>query len=177
MSKAAAIVLLLFAAYSFAQDTPPGSQGASSLVIAPRSLTSIAAEARVREMETLTRLSTEGRALYDADERKLTGYQYCGIAQGLALRGEFRRAVREASKALFLGQSERNEDLVAHAKRDLSIAYSYAGHMEHAQRYAEEALNHHVNPRNRDSVHGWAYKILGDVALRRGAPKNTISLY
>src|SRR5512137_2452483 len=144
---------------------------------AARAAASVLAEARVREMETVARLTAEGRSLYDADAQKQTGYQYCSLAAGLAARGEFRLAVREASKALFLGQSLGNDDLMAHAKRDLAIAYSYAGNLDRAQQYAEEALRHAVRPQNRAAVHSRACKVLGDVALRRGDPKQAIARY
>ena len=111
-------------------------------------------------METLAKLTAEGRSLYDADTKKQTGYEYCSLSAGLAARGEFRLAVREASKALFLGQSQSNDDLIAHAKRDLAVAYSYAGNLDRAQQYAEEALAHSVRQQNRAVVHSRAYKVL-----------------
>ena len=134
MIKVAAAAFALFAACSFAQEPPRAEQAAKSpgegvqyFPPAPRPQATFVAEARVRDMETLAQLTTEGQALYDADLQKRTGYQYCTIAFGLSSRGEFRLAVREASKALFLGRSQGNDDLIAHAKRDLSMAYSYAG--------------------------------------------------
>ena len=144
---------------------------------AARPAASMLAEARLREMETLAKLTTEGRSLYDADTPKRTGYEYCGLSVGLAARGEFRLAVREASKALFLGQSQGNDDLIAHAKRDLAVAYSYAGNLDRAQQYAEEALSHRVLSQNRAAVHSRAYKVLGDVALRRGDARRAIAQY
>jgi CHAT domain-containing protein len=149
----------------------------TSFKISPRNATSLAAERRIGEMENLTSLTAEGRALYAADEHKRNGYDYCRLAIPLAEQGEFRRAVREASKALFLGQTHGNDDLVAHAKRDLAVAYSYAGHMDRAQAYAEEALKHAVRPHNRNPVHMWVYKVLGDAALRSGDAKQAISHY
>jgi CHAT domain-containing protein len=184
MIKVAAAAFALFAACSLAQEPPRAEQAAKSpgegvpyFPPAPRPQATFVAEARVRDMETLAQLTTEGQALYDADLAKRTGYQYCSIAFGLSSRGEFRLAVREASKALFLGRSQGNDDLVAHAKRDLSMAYSYAGNLERAQQYAEEALTHRVNEQNRASVHSWAYKVLGDVAMRRGDTPKAISMY
>jgi tetratricopeptide (TPR) repeat protein len=156
-------------------QSPTGDRGNPK--ISPRDVVRSAAEQRIREVETLTSLTAEGRTLYATDEHKRTGYEYCRLAMGLALSGEFRRAVREASKALYLGQSERNEDLVAHAKRDLAMAYSYAGQVDRAEVYANEALKHNVSVRNRNAIQMWVYKILGDVALRRGDPARAISHY
>jgi len=150
-----------------APHVPPTARPAATVI----------AESRLREMETLAKLSAEGRSLYDADAQKQTGYQYCSLAASLAARGEFRLAVREASKALFLGQSQGNEDLMAHAKRDLAVAYSYAGNLERAQQYAHEALAHTVRPQNRAAVHSRANKVLGDVALRRGDTRQAIAYY
>jgi CHAT domain-containing protein len=184
MIKVAATAFVLFAACSFAQEPPRAEQAAKRpgdvvqyFPPAPRPQATVVAEARVQDMETLGKLTTEGQGLYDADLQKRTGYQYCSIAFGLSSRGEFRLAVREASKALFLGRTQGNDDLIAHAKRDLSMAYSYAGNLERAQQYAEEALTHRVNEQNRASVHSWAYKVLGDVAMRRGDTPKAISMY
>jgi CHAT domain-containing protein len=180
--RVATILLFAAAGVAFAQESiqdivrSPGGDP-SSLKISPRPVARLAAEQRIREVESLTSLTAEGRALYALDEHKRTGYEYCRLAMGLALNGEFRRAVREASKALYLGQSQGNEDLLAHAKRDLSIAYSYAGQIDRAELYASEALKHTVHLRNRNAVHTWAHKVLGDVALRRGDLARAISHY
>jgi CHAT domain-containing protein len=138
---------------------------------------SVTADARVREVETLARLASEGRSLYDEDERKLNGYAYCSNAAAFAERGELRLAVREASKALFLGQSRGDHDLAALAKGDLAVAYSYAGNLDLAQQYAEESMAQGVRPANRVNVFGRGYKVLGDVALRRGDPTRAINWY
>jgi len=130
---------------------------------------------RVREAESINRLSDEGRYLFELDTQKRTGYQYCSNAVSLAENGEFREAVRSASKALFLGLKDRNEDLVAQAKRDLAMAYSYAGNLDRAQQYAEQAINHFS--KNRNQVHAAAYKTLGDVSFRRGDYAKAVANY
>jgi CHAT domain-containing protein len=137
----------------------------------------LAALARVRDMEAAGTLTAEGKALYQADAVKRTGYQYCGQSQGFAERGELREAIRAASKALFLGISVGDEDLAAHAKRDLAMAYLFAGDLDRAQQYGEEAMKLYVKPDNRRAVRGWTYKILGDVASRRGEFEKAYSLY
>src|SRR3569832_996885 len=87
----------------------------SSLAADSQSLSEAIAKARAMEMESILQLTAEGAALFQSDNNKLTGYQYCSQAIAFAERGEFRQAIRAASKALFLGQSERNDDVVAHA--------------------------------------------------------------
>jgi tetratricopeptide (TPR) repeat protein len=177
-----AVVLVLASAVSGAQTAPanptarPGD-GPVRLELPSPPQASIAAEARVREMETLARLSADGQALYEADDNKKSGYDYCHVSQSLASAGEFRLAVREASKALFLGQQQKNDDMIAWAKRDLAIAYSYAGNLDRAQQYATEALTHLARPQNRPIIHAVAYKTLGDVALRRGDTRAAIDWY
>ena len=133
------------------------------------------AVARNRDAETLKVLSAEGRLLYQGSRVKLDGYQYCSLAVAQAERGELRNSIRSASAALHVGQAQENDDLVAVAKRDLAIAYSYAGDLAHAEQYAKEALAHKANdPR---IVAGPAYKTLGDVEARRGKFAEAIGWY
>lgn len=133
------------------------------------------AEARQRDAETLKALSDEGGLLYQRDRVKLDGYQYCSQAVALAERGELRLSLRAASRALHLGQQQGNEDLVAVSKRDFAIAYSYAGDLDRAEQYAREALQ--AEAKDPRLVAGPAYKVLGDVAVRRGKPVEAIGLY
>ena len=83
-----------------------------------------------------------------ATRKSETGTNIAVWRWGWQREASFALAVREASKALFLGQSEGNDDLIAHAKRHLSVAYSYAGNLDRAQQYAEEALTHALRPQN-----------------------------
>ena len=122
--------------------------------------------ARQRDAQNVLVLSSEGRALFERDAIKVDGYTYCGRAVALAEQGEFRQSIRAASKALHLGTAAGNDDLKAVAQRDLAIAYSYAGLLDDAERYANAALALPVNdPRQ---VYAPAHKTLGDVAARRG---------
>ncbi|MBI3031396.1 MAG: CHAT domain-containing protein [Candidatus Rokubacteria bacterium] len=136
-------------------------------VVSPERL----AELKATEAESAARLTAEGELLYRAEALKKTGYQYCSIAVGLLEQGELRRGIREASKALFLGQQSRDEYLLANAKRDLAYAYSLAGYLDRAAQFAEEAIDHvqrapgHVD---RSVILGPAYKVRGDVRLRQG---------
>ena len=148
-----------------AQDAPPPQ--ASS--------TFDSAQARLRDADTLKALSADGQVLYQRERVKLDGYQYCSQSVAAAERGDFRDSVRAASKALFIGAQQGNEDLVAVSERDLAIAYSYAGDLEHAAQYAQQALGHQA--RNPAIVVGPAYKTLGDVAVRRGKLNEAIAFY
>ncbi|WP_426101184.1 CHAT domain-containing protein [Massilia sp. TSP1-1-2] len=133
------------------------------------------AQARSRDAETVKSLSAEGQLLYQKERIKLDGAMYCAQAVALAEKGEFRLSIQAASKALVLGKQASRAGLVASAKRDLAIAYNYAGDLEHAAQYAQESLEGEgaANP----AVAAPAYKIIGDVALRRGQPNEAISAY
>jgi CHAT domain-containing protein len=133
------------------------------------------AVARRRDAETLVKLSAEGRALYERDTVKLDGYGYCGQAVALAEKGELRQSIRAASKALHLGQQDSNDDLQALAQRDLAIAYSYAGLLDEAERYARGALALKAN--EPAQAYAPAHKILGDIAARRGAYLAAVAAY
>ena len=134
-----------------------------------------AALARTRDAETLKALSADGQLLYQRDRIKLDGYQYCSQAVAQAERGDLRDSINSASKALHVGQAQGNDDLIAVSKRDLAIAYNYAGDLDRAQQYALDALTHQA--KNPPIVAGPAYKILGDVAARRGKLPEAIDFY
>lgn len=154
-----------FAAHALAQDAKPPETSAAFRV----------AEAREHDAETLKSLSSEGQLLYRRDRVKLDGYQYCSQAVALAERGELRLSIRAASRALYVGQQQGNDDLVAVSKRDFAIAYSYAGDLDRAEQYAREALQ--AKAKDAHVVAGPAYKVLGDVAVRRGKMADAIALY
>lgn len=151
------------------------AQMTSSVTSATGSEAFDSALARQRDAETLRALSADGQVLYRREPVKLTGYQYCSQAVAAAERGDFRDSVRAASKALFIGQQEGNDDLIALSNRDLAIAYSYAGDLDRAAQYAQQALRH--TARNPAVVVGPAYKTLGDVAVRQGRLEQAVSYY
>ena len=134
--------------------------------LAPASAVARDALARHRDANGLLALSAEGQALYERDVIKLDGYGYCGRSIALAEQGEFRQSIRAASKALHIGNSTDNEDLRSLAQRDLAIAYSYAGLLDEAERFAQGALA--LTPKQPQQAHAPAHKVLGDVAVRRG---------
>jgi CHAT domain-containing protein/predicted negative regulator of RcsB-dependent stress response len=131
--------------------------------------------ARQRDASSLLATSAEGRALYERDVIKLDGYAYCGRSIALAEQGEFRQSIRAASKALHLGVSGNNDDLKSLAQRDLAIAYSYAGLLDEAEAFAKGAL---ALPANQpQQAYAPAYKVLGDVAARRGRYDDAIASF
>lgn len=176
MRRLVSVFLVALCSVSGAQDLTK-RPGASVPEVGSATGALTAALARLRDAETAISLTAEGKALYEADANKRDGYEYCRQAGGLAERGEFREAIREASKALFLGIARRDDDVVAFAKRDLGRAYLYAGDLDRAQGYAAEALKHNARYNSRRAIHSVAHKILGDVALRRGDALKAIEIY
>ncbi len=140
-------------------------------------MTADLASALIKESYSVQRLTAEGQLLYEstAFAQRRTWGQYCGAAWLLNEQGEFRRAIRTASMALFLGQQERNEQALAFAKRDLAVSYSYSGNLDLAEKYARESIDHR-NTYPRD-VHSVSFKTLGDVALRRGDARKALEHY
>lgn len=157
--------MLLLAGSAAAQDAPAS--------LAPSAI--LQAQARVHDAETIKVLSTEGQLLYQKERIKLDGAMYCAQSVALAERGELRLSIEAASKALVLGQQRSNDALVASAKRDLAIAYSYAGDLDSAGQYANEALA--GAGQTMPAVAGPAYKTLADVAVRRGHLPEAIAAY
>jgi hypothetical protein len=132
MVAVVAAILLAFSSAAFAQDTKSAALNAALV--------------RYKDMESASRLTAEVQALFRADGANKTGYQYCADSIRLAEAGLFREAIQAASKALFLGEKARDDDVIAHAKRDLGMAYLYANELDRAQQYAEESLTHNVRP-------------------------------
>lgn len=155
-----------FAAHAEA-PSPTGDYNPASLALA--------ALQRKADAETALKLSAEGRALYERDTIKLTGYGYCGQALSLAEKGELRQSIRAASKALYLGQRDRDAGVQAVALRDLAIAYSYAGTLDRAEQYARAALA--IEGADRRQVVAPSLKVLGDVQVRQGRLPEALKFY
>lgn len=157
------------------------TQGAQAARTAPTppdaALTPVArdAEARVRDAETIATLSQEGRLLLARDQVKLDGYAYCSMSVAAAERGDFRDSIEAASRALVVARQTDNANLAALSRRDLAIAYSYAGDLDDAERYAKEAIA--AGAKNPEQVLAPAYKVLGDIAARRGDPAAALAQY
>jgi len=136
-----------------------------------------AAETLAIDAESAARLASQGELLYTEDSNKRNGYQYCSLASQLIEQGELRQGIREASKALFLGQSTGERCLLANASRDLAVAYSFAGYLDRAAEFADAVLVDASRCRDPWRLATSAYKVLGDVQLRRGQPKQAIREY
>jgi CHAT domain-containing protein/tetratricopeptide (TPR) repeat protein len=143
--------------------------------LAPESQAFRQAAERERDAETLQSLTAEGRLLLSRDRVTLPAYDYCSMAVSAAERGDFRDSVEAAARALVMAQRTDNADLVALSKRDLAIAYSYAGDLDNAGKYAQEALV--SAPKAPEQVFAPANKVLGDIALRRGHPQDALTAY
>lgn len=138
------------------------------------------ADMRALEAESAARLAAEGELLHAADPEPREAWEYCSLALKLIEQGELRRGIREASKALFLGQRSGNTYVVAFAKRDLAYAYSLAGYLDRAEQLAREAIGHVEDAPPavpRAPVLGPARKVLGDVLLRLGRPAEAAREY
>lgn len=134
------------------------------------------------DVQSVAGLATSGRALLEQDPRKKSWGQYCGDSRAAADAGEFRRAVREASKALYLGKTSGDAFASAYASRDLSIAYAWAGDLDLAERWASDALETSKKISNAQvnidyEIRFEAYKVLGDVALRRNQTATALKHY
>ncbi|MFX1675681.1 CHAT domain-containing protein [Paraburkholderia sp. A2WS-5] len=143
--------------------------------LAPESQGFREAAERERDAETLKSLTDEGRLLLSRDRVALPAYDYCSMSVAAAERGDFRDSINAAARALVVAQRTDNADLVALSKRDLAIAYSYAGDLDDADKYAREALA--SQPKQPEQVFAPANKVLGDVALRRGDAQGALKAY
>jgi CHAT domain-containing protein len=183
LGAAAAPIAVVYAAPPAAAHRPDATDQAAAAAVPASGTEAPAAgtfafqqsEEQVRDAETLKSLTAEGRLLLSRDSVKLPAYQYCSMAVSAAERGDFRDSVDAAARALVVAEQTDNADLVALSKRDLAIAYSYAGDLDDAERYAKEALASH--PKAPEQVFAPANKVLGDVALRRGDPPAALAAY
>jgi CHAT domain-containing protein len=161
-------------------NVPSESLALTTGTVSATSPTVQLASVRARDAETAAQIASNGSLLYSADINKGDWHKYCNTAHMLANQGNFREAVREASKSFFLGQSSGNAYAMAHAARDLAYAYSLAGDLDNARRWAEASLKYaRRSPSTRDTsvVIAPAHKIIGDVELRRGHPALAVAAY
>jgi CHAT domain-containing protein len=146
---------------------------------APPAPGSRAAQA-LAETEAAAAIAAEGRALLSAEAQPRDGRFYCEASAALADRGEYRAAIQAASMALFLGQQDGDRILMAHAARNLAYAYSLAGALDPAQRWADETLRlagAGKDPRVEEALLAPALKVKADVALRRGRAAEATGFY
>ena len=87
--------------------------------------------------------------------------------------------MREASKALFLGESSNNTTALTFASRDLSYAYSLAGDLDRAEDWAKRSLTYlrQSTTRNRRDILVAVHKVLGDVSVRRNDFESALKHY
>ncbi len=183
MIKVVKLILLVFGCLfshhiAFAQSLP-GTNAAEQAPVSAKDKDDAeeVAVSRLEEMDSLARISADGAALYREEHKKGNWHNYCGDARDLTEKGEFRKAIRAASMALFLGKREGNEDAEASAKLDLAIVYSSTGNLAKAEELAKQSLTHYVSNRERRSIQSWSNKVLADVALRSGDLPKAIQLY
>ncbi|MCC7046600.1 MAG: CHAT domain-containing protein [Alphaproteobacteria bacterium] len=155
-----------------------GDQAASRRPAAPAANSPGAAQA-VGEADAVVRIAAEGRALLAVEAQPLAAVSYCSASGALADRGEYRAAIQAASMALFLGQQSGDKTLLAHAARNLAYAYSLAGALDQAQRWADETLHFAAqlkDARASEALHAPALKVKGDVALRQSRAAEAATL-
>ncbi|MEN9560243.1 MAG: hypothetical protein RLZZ502_1454 [Pseudomonadota bacterium] len=85
-------------------------------------------------------MQNSGKASYEQDPLKKGWEAYSKGSNRLSLKGEFRQAVREASKALYLGLDDHNQMAVAFAARDMATAYHFAGESKLALFWLERSF-------------------------------------
>ncbi|SAK51070.1 CHAT domain-containing protein [Caballeronia ptereochthonis] len=158
-----------------AKQSAPSRPASDAQQDAPLTPAARDAEARVRDAETIATLSQEGQLLLARDQVKLDGYAYCSMSVAAAERGDFRESIEAASRALVVARQTDNPNLAALSRRDLAIAYSYAGDLDDAERYAKEAIA--AGAKNPEQVLAPAHKVLGDIAARRGDANAALTEY
>ena len=103
---------------------------------------SAAPDAFLKDINSLTGMSKLGGALLAANPDRKGWSDHCGMSQTLAQRGEFREAIRSASKALYMGESPNlaSGPAIIFASNDIATAYSYAGDHATANEWADRTL-------------------------------------
>lgn len=134
-----------------------------------------AAEFMVKELESVNQLSAFGRLLYKEDDKDRNGLEYCTDSMRFAEDGEFRQALREASKSLYLGENNGKSFVQAVGIRNMALAYSYANDLLNAERMAKILIADYSS--EGEPVMGPAYKVMGDVRLRQSRYAEAVGFY
>lgn len=129
----------------------------------------------VQELESLNQFSAYGRQLYQDDVDKRKGLEYCSVSLQFAEEGEFRYALREASKTIYLGKENSKSYVVGVGTRNLAMAYSYANDLVNAERLAKIALDEYGS--EGPAVMAPVYKVLGDVRMRQARYAEATDFY
>jgi len=102
---------------------------------------SVARDAFLNDLNSVAGISRIGGSLLAADPAKLKWGDYCRASQSLARQGQFRLAIREAAKALYIGQASGSAGApIIFASNDIATAYSYAGDHATANAWADKTL-------------------------------------
>jgi len=134
-----------------------------------------AAEFMIKELESLNQLSPLGRLLYKEDDKDRDGLEYCTDSMRFAEDGEFRQALREASKSFYLGGNSGKSYVKSIGIRNMALAYSYANDLVNAERMAKIIITDYSNEGLQ--VIAPAYKVMGDVRLRQARYTEAIEFY
>ena len=135
----------------------------------------LVADFLVDDLLTVNQISAYGRQLYEEDVDKNEAIDYCTTSMRFVEQGEFRQALRAASKNLYLGLQIENEHLKAISLRSMALAYSYANDLINAERMANMVLDQF--PDERLGVLGPTFKVLGDVRLRQQRYDEALAYY
>ncbi|WP_449433496.1 CHAT domain-containing protein [Pseudomonas putida] len=173
MDRALGLQALCFTLTMLASICPPAAAAATKP--SAESVLASMPTSSLEDADTMLGLTEEGAVLYEQDPLKLSGYQYCSQAVALAESGELRLSARASGKALYLAKTNNDENLQALASRDLAIAFSYAGQLDKAESFAQEALR--LAAKDPQKVVGPAYKVIADVQARRGDYQAAIASY
>ncbi len=103
---------------------------------------SLAPDAFLRDINSLSGVSKLGGALLAADPDKKKWGDYCSMSQAQAQRGDFREAIRTASKGLYLGEvaNANYGAAIIYSSNDIATAYSYAGDHATANDWANKTI-------------------------------------
>ena len=141
-------------------------------------LTPEAAKALLEDVDSVARITAEARISTATTPYTGTWKSNQSVSFQLSEKGNFREAVRAAGASILQGESEAiGPPALALAKIDMARAFSYAGNLELAEKFATEALGHNAGQWYYQLVRVSANKTLGDVALRRGEFAKAIEAY
>jgi CHAT domain-containing protein len=102
---------------------------------------SMAPDAFLADINSVSGVSRIGGALLAAEPSNRKWGDYCTASQALAQQGEFRQAIRMASRALYLGESSGSYGAVMiYSTNDIATAYSYAGDHATAMMWSDRTL-------------------------------------
>ena len=137
-----------------------------------------AAKALLEDADSIARITAEARISTATTPVTGTWKNNQSVSFTLSEKGNFREAVRAAGVAILQGESEGiGQPALALAKIDMARAFSYAGNLDLAEKFASEALKHNAGQWYYAFVRAAGNKTLGDVALRRGDFPKAIDSY